>query len=122
MYFLSLLAIVISGVLSGFEGHDACETRGPIVRPPPTPVNRNGEPVHREAQGTCVDGLPLASSFFGLMTVWSGAGMCPAFDAAFTVAAGPDGIRDRVPFSLPCSRHSPLCVRVVPVSVRPIVI
>ena len=42
------------------------------------------------------------------MTIWSGAGMCPAFDTAFTVAAGPDGIRDRVPFSLPCSRHSPL--------------
>src|SRR6478735_2342768 len=54
---------------------------------------------------------------FCLMTVWSGAGMCPAFDAAFTVAAGPDGIRDRVPFSLPCSRHSPLGARVVPASV-----
>src|SRR3954451_14397505 len=51
------------------------------------------------------------------MTVWSGAGMCPAFDAAFTMAAGPDGIRDRVPFSFPCSRHSPLGARVVPVSV-----
>jgi hypothetical protein len=30
---------------------------------------------------------------FWLMTIWSGAGMCPAFDAALCVAAGPDGIR-----------------------------